>query len=126
MDDFELSAEDLQTIERVERTQPSQPSARKRQTPSPVDFNLEDDAFMELERIEQQQSKAAKRPHLTVPSAPEAKMSKPPAIARIPPVKQPVKITPQQSKVKNYPFRTPYKFNVARKRGIFCRIKKLF
>lgn len=119
MDDFELSAEDLQTIERAEKTQPSQPSARKRQTPSPVDFDLEDDDFMELERIEQQQSKAPKRPHLTVPSAPEAKMTKPPALARIPPVKQPAKIALQQLKVENYQFRTRCKFNVARKRGLW-------
>jgi hypothetical protein len=102
MDDFELSAEDLQAIEKVEKARPRQPSARKRQTPSPIDFDLEDDALMELERIEhQQQSKAAKRPLLAAPSAPVAKITKPPAIARVPPVQQPVKIAPQQSKVNN-------------------------
>lgn len=101
MDDFELSAEDLQAIEKVEKAGSSQPETRKRQTPSPVDFDLEDDALMELERIEhQQQSKAAKRPLLAAPSAPEAKISKPPVIARIPPVQQPVKIAPPQSKVR--------------------------
>lgn len=101
IDDFELSAEDLQAIERVEKTQLSQPSARKRQTPSPAEFDLEDDALMELERIEhqQQQSKAAKRPLLSAPSASMAKVTKPPIIARVPPVQQqPVKIVPQRQK----------------------------
>lgn len=99
MDDFELSADYLQAIDRVEKTQPL---GRKRHSPSPVDLNLEDNTLMEIDKIEHQQhqSKAAKRPLLlTAPSALVAKITKPPTNARIPPVKQPVKVAPQQSKV---------------------------
>jgi len=83
-DDFEgLSMEDLQAIESVER---SQPSDRKRPTPSPID-DLEDDALMELERIEHQ----AKRQFL---EPPKVVVPPRPAVAvRVPPIQKQPKTT---------------------------------
>ncbi|XP_059490951.1 recQ-mediated genome instability protein 1-like isoform X2 [Neocloeon triangulifer] len=67
LDDFELSAEDLAQLESFEKQQ-SQKVTRKRQTPSPVaDFDFEDDAMEEIQRLEQK-ARASKRPHLEPPS----------------------------------------------------------
>ncbi|CAB3384872.1 Hypothetical predicted protein [Cloeon dipterum] len=84
LDDFELSAEDLQHIKSAEK---KSQETRKRQTSNPVETILEEDDLDEILRLEEEASRA-KRAHFDLPKPHPPQ----PILARVKPtVKNPVK-----------------------------------
>ncbi|XP_065340712.1 recQ-mediated genome instability protein 1-like isoform X2 [Cloeon dipterum] len=97
LDDFELSAEDLQHIKSAEK---KSQETRKRQTSNPVETMLVEDDLDEILRLEEEASKA-KRAHFDLPKPHPAQ----PVLARVKPiVKNPVQASlPPPEKVSLQP-----------------------